>query len=197
MKKQRWCGVRNAGLALTFILAFSVSSRAQSPTCSAQWMRNSCEAGGKPRCDAARACQSRVLESWTSDRCMSSPARAQEQIAASCERCNAECGSEETLWMQGTWEGTGYQAGTKSSWSMRLVVSGDSFSISYPSLSCSGYWSLNRTGPGTANFTEHITRGADKCVDGGSVTVGNFGQSRMQFRWSSSDDSATATLTRK
>ena len=98
--------------------------------------------------------------------------------------------------MEGTWEGTGYQASTKTSWSMRLVVSGNSYSISFPSLSCGGYWSLNRSGSGTANFTERITSGKDKCVDGGSVTVGNLGQNRMQYRWASSDDSATATLTK-
>jgi hypothetical protein len=127
---------------------------------------------------------------------MSNPAEAQAQIAAACGQCNAQCGSDELAWMQGTWQGTGYQSGTKSSWAMRLVVTASSYSIQYPSLSCGGYWSLNQTGSGTASFTEHITSGKDKCVDGGSVTVGKLGQNQMQFRWSGNGDTATATLTK-
>ena len=89
------------------------------------------------------------------------------------------------------------RGGAGRSASIRLTVTAYSYSVSYPSVSCGGSWSLNRTGSGTANFTEHITSGTDKCVDGGSVTVGDLGQGRMQYPWSSSNDSATATLTRR
>jgi hypothetical protein len=193
----RWLGL-GVFAAACFLMAASSRAHAQgAPICSALWISNSCAAGATPKCDAARACQQRVVKSWEGDRCMSRPAQAQGEIAAACAECNSQCPADEVAWMQGTWEGTVRQAGVNTSYTMRLTVTTYSYLVSYPSVPCSGSWSLNRTGSGTANFTERITSGQDKCVDGGSVTVGDLGQNRMQYRWSSSNDSATATLSKK
>ncbi len=37
--------------------------QAQVPTCSAEWRRQSCDAGGKPKCERARSCQQQVVVS--------------------------------------------------------------------------------------------------------------------------------------
>jgi hypothetical protein len=179
------------------LLAIFVGVLAATPShavlCDTVFRQSSCPAA---RCDEARACIGAVSREWTEARCMRSPAEAQGEIAAACGQCNQVCDSP-TAWMSGTWSGTGYQEGDKSSWSMRLTVRAGSYSIEYPSLGCGGYWSLQNTGSGVASFVERITFGRDKCVDGGNVTIGNLGGGRMQFRWSSPEDTASATLTRQ
>jgi hypothetical protein len=164
----------------------------QAELCDMVFINSSCPVVG---CQAASACIADVKRSWTRDRCMSRPAQAQGEIAAACEQCNNICASP-TAWMQGSWSGTGSQDRPPSSWSMRLTVSGNSFSIAYPSLNCGGYSSLQNTGSGVASFVETITYGNDKCANGGAVTVGSLGAGWMQFRWSSPEATASATLSR-
>lgn len=180
-----------AGLAILAGLIAATPSEAV--ICDLVFRQSSCPAA---RCAEAQVCIGAVSREWTADRCMRSPAEAQVQIAQACGQCNRVCDSP-TAWMNGTWSGTGYQDKAKSSWSMRLTVSGNSYSIAYPSLGCGGYWSVQSTGNGVASFVEHITYGTDKCIGNGNVTVGNLGGKRMQYHWSSPQDVATATLTRQ
>jgi hypothetical protein len=81
------------------------------------------------------------------------------------------------------------------------------YKIDYPSLGCGGYWTFNQGSGNTGSFTEHITYGRQKCVDGGSITVGALSSgtgslNRMMFRWqgrqpnSGEVDYAQGTLSR-
>lgn len=181
---------------LTILIALTtlvVGVPAHAVLCDAVFRASSCPSA---QCNEAVSCRQKMLEEWTPERCMKNPANAQEEIASACEKCNRVCGSP-TAWMSGSWSGSGYQENAKSSWTMRLVIRQDNYSIEYPSLSCGGYWTLNNTGQGVASFSEHITYGKDKCIDGGSVTIGDLGGGHMQYRWSSSDDTATGNLTRE
>lgn len=184
----------SSSLGLFALLLFALPAQAQAPLCSTPFVTNAC---GAPRCEEARACLSGVVNSWAGGRCnIARAAEAQGQIASECEACNRVCDSP-TAWMQGSWSGTGVQSNSSSSWSMQLTVSGNSYSIAYPSLGCGGTWSLNNTGAGVANFIEHISYGRDKCIDGGAVTVGRLSASQMQFRWEGQGVTAGATLVRR
>jgi hypothetical protein len=176
-----------------FALVVVAPAHAQAPLCSTPFVTGAC---GSVQCEQARSCISGVVNSWAGGRCnIARAAEAQGQIASECAACNQVCSSP-TAWMQGSWSGTGSQSNSSGSWSMQLSVAGSSYSISYPSLGCGGYWSLNNTGQGVASFVEHITYGRDKCVDGGAVTVGRLSASQMQFRWAGQGIQANATLTR-
>ncbi|HUO94411.1 MAG TPA: hypothetical protein VMU22_15905 [Rhizomicrobium sp.] len=115
------------------------------------------------------------------------------------------------FWMVGSWSGSGSQSGTGSSWAMHLTVTEQgpnsySYAIDYPSLGCGGNWTFNAGNGNTGSFTEHITYGRDKCVDGGMVTVGAMSTpsgaiNQMMFRWqgtqpNGSTDYAQGSLTR-
>jgi len=84
--------------------------------------------------------------------------------------------------LEGTWRGTGYQA-NNTSWSMELIVRGNNYTIKYPSLTCSGYWSLTSMGSDSATFTEHITSGRGNCVDNGNVVIRRIDANRIDFYW--------------
>jgi len=43
-------------------------------------------------------------------------------------------------WLNGTWEGTGYQMDNNETWTMKLTVRGKRHKIEYPSLKCGGRW---------------------------------------------------------
>ncbi|MCB0707046.1 MAG: hypothetical protein KDC34_17140 [Saprospiraceae bacterium] len=82
-------------------------------------------------------------------------------------------GQEVLPWLEGHWEGVGYQVPTDSHWEIELTF--DSLNaqllIEYPSLSCSGHWELVDSREGYAEFVERITEGVDKCDNGGKVVV--------------------------
>lgn len=63
----------------------------------------------------------------------------------------------------GIWEGQGEQ-NSGSSWTIRLTVTDENFSIEYPSLSCGGSWTLLSDAPYAATFFEDITFGSN-CID--------------------------------
>ncbi|MFS8085306.1 MAG: hypothetical protein ACMG6H_06725, partial [Acidobacteriota bacterium] len=66
-------------------------------------------------------------------------------------------------WINGTWEGTGYQIDDQSTWSMRFTARGRRFSIDYPSLNCGGRWKLISINANRARFKETLDHGQDKC----------------------------------
>ena len=94
--------------------------------------------------------------------------------------------------LEGTWRGTGYQS-NNSSWSIELSVSGNSYSIKYPSLTCGGSWSLNGRESDSATFTEHITFGRNKCIDGGSITIRRIDTNQVKYTWVGGNPRQTAT----
>lgn len=177
-----------------FVLVAIAPVQAQAPLCSTLFVTGAC---GVVQCEQARSCVSGVVNSWAGGRCnIARAAEAQDQIANECAACNQICASP-TAWMQGTWSGSAHQpGGDPSNWDIRLTVRGSSYFVSYPTLGCSGSWSLQASDTGVASFIETISSGQDKCVGTVQVTVGRLGPTRMQVRFAWSEGTANATLTR-
>ena len=76
-------------------------------------------------------------------------------------------------WLHGSWEGVGYQSPTNSAWEINLQYDAkkEIFSISYPSLGCSGNWKLLEAEENRLVFVEQITEGLDKCDNNVKVIV--------------------------
>lgn len=108
--------------------------------------------------------------------------------------------SRSGAWLAGTWEGTGYQIDTNTTWTMRLSVRGGKYLIEYPSLNCRGTWqplSLDRR---AATFRERITVGRTECVDSGRVVIQRLNGRQIAYRFSqrgTTEISASAILNRK
>jgi hypothetical protein len=103
-------------------------------------------------------------------------------------------------WLNGSWEGTGYQMDTDTTWTMAFRAQGKRYSIEYPSLKCSGTWRLVRVNSRRAIFRERITVGRESCVDRGMVTIERLSGSQIAYRFShagASEVSASAILNRK
>lgn len=178
--------------SLWLVCMLALPGAARADLCDGLFRAQSC---GVAACDEAKACRARVLDTWTRDRCMKDPAEAQERIRADCDECSKVC----LKWIDGEWNGTGNQANTKSSWSIRLIVKSlvQSYIIQYPSLKCGGHWTQTSLTPTSATFTEQITYGVDKCVNGGSVTLRKLSATQAQFDYAGGDATASGTLTRK
>jgi hypothetical protein len=103
-------------------------------------------------------------------------------------------------WLRGTWEGTGYQIDTDSTWTMRLRVWGGRYLIEYPSLNCGGTWRRLSINSRVATFRERITVGRGECVDQGRVVIQRLNGKQIAYRFSqkgSAEVSASAILNRK
>jgi len=85
-------------------------------------------------------------------------------------------------WLNGTWEGTGYQIDTDSTWTMLLTVKGNRYRIEYPSLKCDGRWRPIRIMRATARFREILANGADVCANNGAVVVQRLSRRQIAFR---------------
>lgn len=86
-------------------------------------------------------------------------------------------------WLSGTWTGTGYQIDANETWTMKVTVTGKTYTIEYPSLSCSGRWELISFGSNLAKFRERITTGIDNCTDRGTVTIERLNSTQIDFRY--------------
>ena len=103
-------------------------------------------------------------------------------------------------WLNGTWEGTGYQIDTDTTWTMRLRGRGGKYLIEYPSLNCGGRWRLVSNNSKRAVFRESITFGKNSCVDKGRVVIERLNGRQIAYRFShrgATDVSASAILKRK
>lgn len=103
-------------------------------------------------------------------------------------------------WLNGSWEGTGFQIDTGTTWTMNFNAWGKRFLIEYPSLKCSGTWRLVRVNSRRAIFRERITVGRGECVDQGVVTIEKLNRQQIAYRFSyagTSQVSASAILNRK
>lgn len=108
--------------------------------------------------------------------------------------------SRNRTWLDGRWEGTGYQLDTDTTWTMSLTARGRRFTIEYPSLNCQGTWRLISIDSRRARLRERITRGVEACADGGTVIVERLSGRQIAFRYSyagARDVSASAILNRK
>ncbi len=103
-------------------------------------------------------------------------------------------------WLNGTWEGTGYQIDEETTWTMSLRVSGKTFEIEYTSLNCGGIWKLTSIDSGKARFTEIITSNVLRCANNGNVVIERLNRQQVAFRYSytgTKEVSASAILNRK
>jgi hypothetical protein len=103
-------------------------------------------------------------------------------------------------WLTGTWEGTGYQIDSDTTWTMRLTVRGGKYLIEYPSLNCGGRWRRLSINSRVATFREQIAVGRDACVDQGRVVIQRLNGKQIAYRFShrgATEVSASAILNRK
>ena len=103
-------------------------------------------------------------------------------------------------WLNGSWEGTGYQMDTDTTWTMSFRARGKRYTIEYPSLKCSGTWRLVSVNSRRAIFRERITVGRESCIDRGVVTIERLNGRQIAYRFSqagTSQVSASAILNRK
>ena len=113
---------------------------------------------------------------------------------------SAQGKSASSHWLNGTWEGTGYQTDTNETWTMKLTVRTRHYRIEYPSLKCSGRWiplSLNQS---QARFIEKITLGVEACTDNGNVVIERLSRRQIAYRYSNRGTrqvTASAILNRK
>jgi hypothetical protein len=103
-------------------------------------------------------------------------------------------------WLDGVWEGEGYQTDTKTTWAVRLTVHDDSYSIEYPDIPCQGRWDLIDKNSRAATFTEVITQGADRCANNSHVMVEKTSASEISCRFTHAGSRAviaTVVLSKK
>ncbi len=103
-------------------------------------------------------------------------------------------------WLNGTWEGTGYQIDNNELWTMLLTVKGNRYRIEYPSLKCVGRWRPIKITRSAARFREVLTSGADVCSNNGKVVVQRLSRRQIAFRYinqGENDVTSSAILNRK
>ena len=87
-------------------------------------------------------------------------------------------------WLNGTWEGTGYQTDNNETWTMQLTVRNKRYKIEYPSLKCGGRWIPLGIDGSRARFIERITFGLEDCVDNGNVVIERLSGRQIAYRFS-------------
>ena len=103
-------------------------------------------------------------------------------------------------WLDGRWEGEGYQSDTKTTWSVSLTVQDGNYAIEYPDIPCRGRWTLIDINSRAASFTEVITQGTDRCDNNSHVMIEKVNESEISCKYthaSSRNVIATATLSKK
>jgi len=97
---------------------------------------------------------------------------------------SAQGKSATTKWLNGTWEGTGYQIDNNETWTMKLTARGNTYKIEYPSLKCGGRWIPLSIDAGRARFIEKISFGLEDCVDNGTVVIERLSPRQIAYRFS-------------
>lgn len=125
-------------------------------------------------------------------------------VATVCLLCTLTVGvwpqSKSRAWLNGSWEGTGFQIDTNTTWTMNFRARSKQYLIEYPSLNCSGRWKLISVNSRRATFRERITSGRGECVDKGLVTIEKLNARQIAYRFSyvgTTQVSASAILNRK
>ena len=88
-------------------------------------------------------------------------------------------------WLDGEWEGLGYQLNNGGTWSIRFSgqSANNSFTIQYPSLKCGGNWMITGCNEYRAEFVEVISFGTDFCVNGGIVVLTRVDDLHIAFTY--------------
>ncbi len=104
-----------------------------------------------------------------------------------------------TKWLKGSWGGTGYQIDGHT-WEVALDATDQAdIKIDYPSLSCSGEWTILQSEKDFILLKENITTGVDRCDQGNEVEVTRINKNEINvefyLRWFNPDKPiATARL---
>jgi hypothetical protein len=121
-------------------------------------------------------------------------------LTAAAGTMSAQSKNRHAHWLNGTWEGTGYQMDADETWTMRLTVKGNRYRIEYPSLKCEGRWRPLHIRSWTMRFREKITSGIEECKDNGNVVIQRLSRKQIAYRYAdpgTSEVSASAILNRK
>lgn len=107
--------------------------------------------------------------------------------------------SQSSEWLEGVWEGKGYQNAPEMTWSIKFTAADNTYVIEYPSLRCGGKWSLVEASDGRATFKETITRGLDRCSNGGDITIEKISDQQISYKYTLPiiGEVATATLSKR
>lgn len=99
---------------------------------------------------------------------------------------------------EGTWHGSGVQ-NHDTSWTIKVTIIGNKYSIDYPSLGCGGKLTLLSSSSTKLEFKETLSYGRSNCTDNGKVGIYRIDSNSVQYRWnnSSGKTGATGTLTRE
>lgn len=104
-------------------------------------------------------------------------------------------------WLDGEWEGLGYQLNNGGTWSIRFSgqSANNSFIIQYPSLKCGGNWMMIAGNEYRAEFVEVIAYGTEFCVNGGVVILTRVDDRHIGFSYFSPERilDAFSTLIKK
>ena len=84
-------------------------------------------------------------------------------------------------WLEGSWEGKGYQIDGQS-WQVDFSHADKKFTISYPSLGCSGWWKITESGKGRIVFIENLTV-KSICDQGDKVVVTKIDDKNISVAW--------------
>jgi hypothetical protein len=121
-------------------------------------------------------------------------------ILFTCSVAVSQTGKRNGAWLNGVWEGTGYQIDNNELWTMLLTVKGNRYRIEYLSLKCGGRWRPIRITRHTARFRETLSSGADVCADKGKVVVQRLSRRQIVFLYTNQDDAdvtSSSVLNRK
>jgi hypothetical protein len=108
--------------------------------------------------------------------------------------------TESPAWLEGVWEGRGYQSDTKTNWIVRLRVQDSRGAVDYPSIPCLGRWDLVENDAREAKFVEVITDGTNRCASNSNVTIQKIKDSQISCMYTYAGSSvviATAILNQK
>ena len=86
-------------------------------------------------------------------------------------------------WLEGVWEGEGYQSDTRTTWAVRLRVQDGKYEIEYPNIPCRGSWKLIDKNSGGASFTEVITQGGNRCANNSHVMLEKVNDSEISCKY--------------
>lgn len=103
-------------------------------------------------------------------------------------------------WLDGVWEGEGYQSDTKTTWAVRLTVQDGTYAIEYPNIPCRGRWTLIEKNSGGARFTEVLTQGTGRCGNNSHVMIEKINDSEISCKYTHASSRvviATAILSKK
>lgn len=96
----------------------------------------------------------------------------------------------------GVWSGTVYQTGPgseSSAYPANMVLNGVSGSMDYPTLDCGGQLTFLNKRDTIYYYSESITYGRDKCINGGMIAVEPNGNS-LQWAWNVSGVTVSGVL---